>query len=369
MKNINFQLKRTITNNNLRINSTLNYKINSTIIIIISPIDYLKVKNIIKILKEDYGFFKNNTLFYVSNENPLNIIIKQNNKNFKYNVYIIYSNLLTLDNNIKLDQYCINNNITCFSNNVLIPSNNIINYSSHYSSSINAYTLTLNHINSLLSDTNITLNKENINYTHALIVLEDNDSHKYLANVITQLDLNVTIDNIVFVNSFTDNFTDYINTYLSNQDTINTHFCVFQILNPLYLFNNINTINNKNVNLEKRFYMLNSTFINVKPMFNINAVIGLQTNIYNYEKFIKILNTYNTTSINKLLKIGTIIDDIIPIINKMNKNNISDNLISNLKNMHYVGDNNVWYNEIMLYIKYSNNITYNDEGILFTMLP
>ena len=343
-------------------------KINTKIAVVISNSEYLALQISIKQLNEDYGFFKDNVKFYIYTSLSLYSITRLYTE-FKHNVIFIYRNDLVIDDIIMLDEFCTKNSITCFYSTVPITTNTIINYSTSNDDIKTSYVSLLNNINDILTSST-TLQNIGSDYTHAMIILEDNSVNTLFENALLRQDYNVEIDTIVRVNSTNDTFTNEIVNYLSNPNTNNTHMCIINIVDPSYLFRNINSIITNNPTLNERLFIVNGSFIRTKPTFNINGILTLFTNVDNFEKYSSFLNSHNEVSVNKLLKIGSIVQDLEPLIVKMNNKNMGKDLMSELKKMMYVIKDNVWYNDIILYLNYTNrlinNITYDEEGVLFT---
>jgi len=351
------------------INTKIYDKINDKIAVFIPKIDYLALELAIKQLNEDYGFFKDNVKFYTYTNISLDSITRLYTE-FKHDVIFVYKTEITIDEFIILDDFCLKNSITCFFSSIPIITNTIINLSTSNSEIKMSYTSLLNNINDLLPPSPNPLQPIENGYTNAMIILEENSVNSLLENELLRQTYPIKIDLIIRVKSSTDTFTDEIVNYLSNTDTNYTHMCIINITDPSYLFRNINSIVKKNPNLNKRLFAVNATFVRTKPTFNINSILSLFTNVGNYEKYTSFLNFHNEVSVNKLLKIGSIVQDIEPLIVKMNNKKMGKNLLSELKKMEYVVKDNDWYNDIVLFLRYSlsidNNITYEDNGILFS---
>jgi len=343
-------------------------EINDKIAVFIPKLDYLSLQLAIKQLNEDYGYFKDNVKFYTYTTISLDSITRLYTE-FKHNVIIIYKPELPVNDIIRLEDFFSKNSITCFYSTLPIVTNSIINYSTSNTDIQNSYITLLNNINDILPSNSDNFQNTGNKYVKTMIILEENSVNALLENTLLQQKYNVELDIIVRVNSSNDTFTNEIVNYLSNPDTINTHMCIINITDPSYLFRNINTIINTNPSLKNRLFIVNGTFIRTTPTFDINGILTLFTNVSNFDKYSSYLNYYNEVSVNKLLKIGSIVQDLEPLIVKMNKKKMGKDLLSELKKMSYVIKNNGWYNDLILYLKYTNklanNITYEKDGIMF----
>lgn len=363
-------IRPNIINNNINVIDVIDDKINDKIALFIPKLDYLSLQLAIKQLNEDYGFFKDNVQFYTYTTISLDSITRLYTE-FKHNIIIIYKPELPANDIIMLEEFFSKNSVTCFYSTLPIITNSIINYSSSNADIKNSYITLLSNINDILPSDSDNLQNKGYNYVNAMIILEENSVNAVLENTLLQQKYNIEIDVIVRVNSTNDTFTNDIINYLSNPDTINTHMCIINITDPSYLFRNINTIINNNPILQNRLFIVNATFIRTKPTFDINGIITLFTNVSNFYKYSSYLNYYNEVSVNKLLKIGSIVQEIEPLIVKMNKKKMGKDLLSELKKMGYVINDNGWYNDSILYLKYTNNlannITYEKDGIMFSI--
>jgi hypothetical protein len=365
MEDINYFFKRIAKSINYSSQNSYeiikkNILFSNKIVIFLTNNSYKYIYSTFAVLKSNYGYESfDNIIFYITNNefNILNTVTELYNK-YNYFVFFCYNDINISQNyTLELDKYCKNNNILLFLNNIFVETQNIINYSATFKEMIDGITLFCNNVAEVeISETDI----------NVLVIFEDNYIYRNLLPYIQGLSLShINIYDVVYVHSLTDNnFNDTIKTFLTLNNTKQIVACY--ILNPDYFVNNINKLKTTDNNISNTHFIFDNNFaINNNYDLDLKAYISIFGSTYNNNRFSIIPNVIYK---NKLIKIITIVEHLMPIITNYIKTNQLPNLLEHLKTLkHILYDtiirNNHWYENSITFYNYKRPMNYDIDNI------